>query len=248
MSVPFFTTDALVLREVRYKEADRILTILTPERGKLTVKARGALRNKSKTAAATQLLTWSEMTVFENRERMTVNEASVKEDFIGLRADFTAYALGCYFAEVTEAVTREEIPEPGALKLILNSLFALSNHLAGEKQVKAAFELRLASMLGYTPDLSVCRVCGNPRPEHPMIGIQDGHLYCRDCRDFGTAAAPIIPDTLECMRYILSAPPKRFLSFRCEGETLNCLSRVCEDFLMEHLSRGFGTLSYYRGL
>ena len=54
----FKTVNALVLREVRYKEADRILTLLTDTDGKLTVKARGALRKSSKTAAATQLLTY----------------------------------------------------------------------------------------------------------------------------------------------------------------------------------------------
>ena len=94
----FKTVNALVLREVRYKEADRILTILTDTDGKLTVKARGALRKSSKTAAATQLLTYSEMTLFGNRGRWTVNEATVKEPFAGLREEMERLALGAYFA------------------------------------------------------------------------------------------------------------------------------------------------------
>ena len=59
----FNTTKGLVLRETRYKEADRILTILTETDGKITAKARGALRKSSRTAAATQQLTWSELTL-----------------------------------------------------------------------------------------------------------------------------------------------------------------------------------------
>ena len=86
----FKTVNALVLREVRYKEADRILTLLTDTDGKITVKARGALRKSSKTAAATQQLTYSEMTLFGNLGRWTVNEATVKEGFDGLRADIGA--------------------------------------------------------------------------------------------------------------------------------------------------------------
>ena len=74
----FKTINALVLREVRYKEADRILTLLTDTDGKLTVKARGALRKSSRTAAATQQLTYAEMTLFGNRGKYTVNEATVK--------------------------------------------------------------------------------------------------------------------------------------------------------------------------
>ncbi|MBQ5364205.1 MAG: recombination protein O N-terminal domain-containing protein [Bacteroidales bacterium] len=63
----FQTTKGLILREVRYKEADRMLTILTESEGKITAKARGALRKSSRTGAATQQLTWSELTLFGNR-------------------------------------------------------------------------------------------------------------------------------------------------------------------------------------
>ena len=91
----YFSTDALVLREVRYKEADKILTVFTADRGIVTAKARGALRKNSLTAAAAQQLTLSEMTFFENRGRLTVHEAVVKEAFTGLRKNIEAYSLGC---------------------------------------------------------------------------------------------------------------------------------------------------------
>ena len=62
----FLTTRALVLREVKYKEADKILTLLTEREGKLTVKARGALRKGCRFGAASQALCYSEMTLFGN--------------------------------------------------------------------------------------------------------------------------------------------------------------------------------------
>ena len=74
----FLTTRGLVLREVRYKESDKILTVLTQHEGKVTVRARGALRKGSRITAATQLLTYSDMTIFENRGRRTLNEAEEK--------------------------------------------------------------------------------------------------------------------------------------------------------------------------
>ena len=132
----FNTTNALVLRETRYKEADRILTLMTDKEGKITVKARGALRKSSKTAAATQQLTYSEMTLFGNRGRWTVNEASVKEAFSGLRTDMEALSLGSYFAECIEAFAIEEQPEPALLQLALNSLYALSNNLYSPEHIR----------------------------------------------------------------------------------------------------------------
>ena len=249
MPVPFSTLNALVLREAKYKEADRILTLLTAERGILTAKARGALRKTSKTAAATQQLTYSELTVFENSGRITVNEATVKEPFEGLRKNFEAYALGCYFAEAAETLARVEIPEPELLRLMLNSLYALSCGLYSRSHIKAAFELRLASVLGYAPDLTKCIVCGKPNPENPTIGIATGHLCCRECRNADVGITDYLtPGALTAMRHIVSAPPKQFLAFDLEEASEPYLCRACEDYLAEHSSRRFSTLDYYKSI
>ena len=156
----FQTTKALVLREVRYKEADRILTVLSECEGKLTVKARGALRKSSRTAAATQQLTYAELTLFGNRGKWTVNEGSVIEGFEGLRGDIEALALGSYFAECLEALSVEEQPDEAMLQLGLNALYALSRQMYDPAKIKAAFELRLMCLAGYAPDLTGCAACG----------------------------------------------------------------------------------------
>ena len=98
----FKTTRALVLRQVPYKEADKILTVLTEDAGKLTVKAAGALRKGSRLGAAAQALCYSEMTLFENAGRWNINEAETLEQFLPLRADLSALSLGAYFAEMLE--------------------------------------------------------------------------------------------------------------------------------------------------
>ena len=168
----FLTTRGLVLREVRYKESDKILTVLTQHEGKVTVRARGALRKGSRITAATQLLTYSDMTIFENRGRRTLNEASTVEEFLGLRADLGAFALGSYFAELLETVSAEEYPDPPVLQLGLNSLYALSRALCPPEQIKAVFELRLMCLAGYEPDLSCCARCGAPEPAEPWLSLR----------------------------------------------------------------------------
>lgn len=141
----FNTVQALVLREVRYKEADKILTLFTKSDGKITAKARGALRKGSKITAATQQLTYSEMTLFGNRGKWSVNEASVIESFDGLRNDIADFALGCYFAECLEALGVEDQPDEAMLQLGLNSLYALSRKMypggAYQGRVRAAADV-----------------------------------------------------------------------------------------------------------
>lgn len=242
----FKTTDALVLREVHYKEADRILTLLTASDGKITAKARGALRKGSKTAAATQQLTFSEMTLFENNGKWTVNEASVKEGFPGLRADIADYSLGCYIAECTDYAAAEDNPDPLLMQLALNSLYALSNKMYPPEHIKAAFELRLMCMEGYEPDMSGCCVCGKEMPEEAVLCLDDGCICCGSCRRPAGEAVFLGTGAMDAMRYICCAPAKQLFSFKTDKETAEKLSAVCERYILYHSGRSFGTLDYWK--
>ena len=243
----FETTKALILREVRYKESDRILTVLTDTDGKRTLKARGALRKGSKMAAATQQLTFSELTLFENRGRATVNEATLLEPFEGLRADFSAFSLGCYFAEVLEAISEEGMADPAVLQLALNSLYALSRGLCAPLQVKAVFELRLMAVTGYEPDLTACPVCGDAEPESPWLYLPEGTVYCgRHRSDAPGGVTPLHPDTLAAMRHIVYSEAKRIFSFTLEGEPMTQLANLTERYLLTQLDRGFSSLDYWK--
>lgn len=244
----FTTTNALVLREVRYKEADRILTLLTSTEGKISVKARGALRKGSRMAAATQQLTYSELTLFGNRGKWTVNEAVIKEPFTGLRGDMENFALGCYFAQCLESLSVEEQPDPALLQLGLNSLYALSNNMYSPEHIKAAFELRLMCIAGYEPELKNCPVCAEEEPEQPILKLRDGYVCCRRCDDGKGEYARLCPDSLKAMRYIASAPAKQLFSFRLEEEALHRLGSAAERYLLTHTEREFPTLNYWKNI
>ena len=244
----FKTVNALVLREVRYKEADRILTLLTDTDGKITVKARGALRKSSKTAAATQQLTYSEMTLFGNLGRWTVNEATVKEGFDGLRADIGNFALGCYFAECADALSVEDQPDAPLMQLALNCLYALSRGMYTPEHIKAAFELRLMCLAGYTPELSHCAVCGEEEPGDPVLMLERGCVCCRRCAAGAGQTVKLDTASLNAMRHICSASPKQILSFYLEGEGAKRLSAAAEEYLLLHTERHFPTLDYWKNV
>lgn len=244
----FTTTNALVLREVRYKEADRILTLLTSTEGKVSVKARGALRKGSRMSAATQQLTYSELTLFGNRGKWTVNEAVIKEPFTGLREDIENFALGCYFAECLESLSVEDQPDAALLQLGLNSLYALSNKLYSPEQIKAAFELRLMCIAGYEPELKSCPACGSTEPEQPILKLSGGYVCCRRCDDGNGEYARLCPDSLRALRYIASAPAKQLFSFRLSDEALLRLGSAAERYLLTHTERQFQTLNYWKNI
>lgn len=243
----FKTTKGLILREVKYKEADRILTVLTEDMGKITVKARGALRKGSKTAAATQLFAFSELTMFEHRGYWSVNEGSTIEEFKGLRSDISLLALASYFAECAEAMSDEDQPNPYMLQLVLNCLFALANGLYPQEHVKTAFEMRLMSLSGYEPDLLACAVCGETEPKHPCFSPRNGVICCKDCRnDRLEANLKLCPDSLRALRYMIYSEPKKLLSFSLGEDAMERASKAAETYLLTQTERKFNALSYWR--
>ncbi len=245
----FVTTKGLVLRQVRYKEADQILTLLTADQGKLTVKARGALRKGSRMAAASQALCWSEFTLFGNRGRWTADEGSTLEQFLGLREDISQLALGAYFAELLDTVCPEEQPAGPALQLALNALYALSRGIYGPEQVKAVFELRLLCLEGFQPEVDVCGVCGRTEPDGVMFSPASGVIHCAGCAP-GAAGASVALDgeSLAAMRHIVSAPAKREFSFAIAEGSLERLGRACELFARYQLDREFSSLAYWKSV
>ena len=241
-------TQGLVLRETNYKETDKILTVLTREGGKRTVKARGCRRRNSPLAASAQLLVWSDMTLFEYRDYISLNEAEALELFWGVRRDVEKLALCSYFAEVAEAVAEEGRPDQALLSLLLNSIYALDRLNKPPALVKAAFELRLLCVAGYEPLLDACALCGEEAPAQPRLDLGEGVLCCAACRaEAGEGAAiPLEGGALAAMRHIVYGDPKRLFSFRLEGADLSCLSHVCQRFLTTQLDRGFRTLDFYQ--
>jgi len=223
----FTNAKGIVLREVKYKDSDKILTVLTDSVGKLTVSAHGAYRKNSKLTAATQLLVFSDMTLMQKKDRWTLTETQTIEQFIGLRDDLVLLSLGAYLAELTEAVSDEDSPNAELLPLCLNALYALSEKLKTPQLVKPAFELRLMQLSGFEPVLRDERTVGEGAlVEDGVLALSEGAL--------GAA------------RYVLSCDAKKLFSFRISDAALKELSSKTENYLLTHLDRTFRTLDYYK--
>lgn len=244
----YLSTKGLVLRVTDYNDRDALLTLLTPEHGKITAKARGLRRKNSPLIAPCQLLAYGDFTLFEYRGNFTVNEAASVELFRPLRSDLAKLALGTYFAQVAELICQEDLPNPEVLSLTLNCLYALSKMDEDPEKVKAVFELRIACLAGYQPDLTSCR-CG--RSDAPtLFDLADGALECGFCRNTvsGNIRMPIDAGILQAMRFIAYAEPKKIMQFSLSDDSYAILSSVTESYLTTQLERGFSTLDFYKSL
>ena len=244
----YLKIQGLVLRRTEYNDHDVLLTILSKRNGKITAKARGLKRKNSPLTAQCQLLALSEFTLFEYRGKYTINEAVTVELFHGLRQDLGKLSLGTYFAQAAEVISQEDLPNPELQSLVLNSLYALSKLNEPEMKVKAAFELRLACIAGFQPELTGCIGCGSQWPDR--FNIKAGMLECASCRnpESDGIRMPISPAVLQAMRYICFCGSRKVFAFTLPADAMAQLAEVAEAYLTTQLERGFSTLDFYKSL
>ena len=241
------TTTGIVLREVNYKESDKILTVLTAHAGKLTVSARGCRRKNSPLTASSQLLCYSDLTLYEYQNRWSIKEGEILREWRGVRGDLDKLSLATWFAELTETLTAEDVPAPEVLRLMLNSLYALDELNKPLKLVKSAFELKMMSLAGYEPMLEGCTVCGC-QPDQPRFHLSQGAIHCPACREAlgGGISLPLDPAALAAMRHVVGGDEKRMFSFRIPDASLAMLSALSEAYVLTQLERGFRSLDFYK--
>ena len=244
----YLNTKGLVVRVTPYNDTDALLSVLTPNHGKLTVKARGLRRKNSPLVAPCQLLAYADFTLFEYRNMYTINEAHSIELFSALRKDLLKLSLGSYFAQAAETMSQEDLPNPELLALVLNCLYALSKFDIPCNLVKAVFELRSVCLSGYSPDLYGCYRCGCENPDR--FDISGGCLECAACRNPESTGLrmPVTPGVLDAMRYICACDSRKLFSFSISEETIETLSYLTESYLSTQLERGFSALDFYKSL
>ena len=244
----YLTIRGLVTRVTAYNDTDALLTVLTDDRGKLTLKARGLRRKNSKLSAPCQLLCYGEFTVFEYRGYYTINEANALELFTGLRKDLFKLSLATYFGQVCDVISQEDLANPQLLSLTLNCLFALDKLNLCLTQIKGVFELRCACLAGYMPDLCGCFNCNSEFPDR--FNITEGRLECAACRELGSneIRMPVSVGVLDAMRYIVSCDDKRIFAFQISATTSEELANVTEAYLTRQLEQSFSALDFYKSL
>jgi DNA repair protein RecO (recombination protein O) len=190
-------TEAIVLRSIRYGEADRILHLYTPDLGRLSAIAKGARRSRSRFGARLEPFFHIRAVLHEGRsDLLTVTGVDTVAAHAGLRehaATLDAAARAC------DAVTRlfeTPDPHPEVFRLLANELALLGSDVAHARPGNGlAFRLKLLLAAGIVPQLAACAVCGETE-----------HL-----RGFSGAAGGVVCSACEAASFSLSEEAYRFL-------------------------------------
>lgn len=143
----------MILKQASVKEYDRVVTILTKERGKISAFVNGARKPGSKQSAMANPFSFGVFKLYEGKNSYTVVEADIENYFENLRMDYEKACYGAYFAEIADYYTRENNDEVRMLKLLYQSLRALLSDKIPDPLVKAIFEIKSIEINGEFPGI-----------------------------------------------------------------------------------------------
>ena len=249
----------LVIRTVDIKETDRLITVFTEEMGVITALARGARSLKSRKMAATMQFCYSSFVLYKQGDKYTVKEAELIESFFDIRASVEGLALAAYIAEVLSYVTVEE-SERELLRLSLNSLYAISKAKYSLEKIKACFEIRAASILGFMPDILACTKCKATGGDF-FFDIMGGVIECASCRSEAAKSGELPLDPHEshilcvlsegaktALGYSIYAPLEKLFSFNISDDDMRLFTRAAEEYILNQLGRSYKSLDFYKSV
>ncbi len=157
-------TEAVVLRGVDFSETSRVVTFLSPDRGRLVCMAKGVRRKKSPMAAVLDTFNLVELVYYwkDGRAIQTLAEASMLDGFVGIKKDLAKIAFAAFPLELAGKVAHEDEPSQELFAAIIRGLRGL-DAWTGAVSVHAAWQaLRLLAAAGFEPSLDACALCGAP--------------------------------------------------------------------------------------
>lgn len=242
-----FQTDGLIIKEQNIGENDRLVYALTKSNGVIKAFVKGAKNIKNQKCAATSLLAYSRLTIYKSRDTYIIGEARTLRIFSKLRYDVQKMCLAQYFCELAITICPREQKAEKYLSLLLNSLYLLSEDKRSADLIKPCFEMRLASMAGYMPDLRMCRTCGEYSADTMYFLPRTGMLECLSCREkISERAVALNPSTLTALRHTVYADDDKLFSFALSQEGLDVLNEASERYLKYRFEKDFKTLTFYK--
>ncbi len=261
-----FATDGLITRIHEVGEGDKLVNIITPDRGRIGVMVKGGRSPSSKLTAISQLFTYGNFEIYEKNSMYWLRGGSILESFYNLSIDISRVSLATYICDVANELTDEDEECSELLRLLLNSLYLISKGEKPKEIIKSGFEMRAAAISGYLPELFGCAYCHENLADYIYLDVMGGKLVCTDCQAKRGQRVPKIskdfedypesgvlcgmsPSSLTALRYIVSASEKKIFSFELKGaEDLRELSRATEAYILNHLGRGFDSLDFYKAV
>ena len=231
-------TKGIIIAENIMSDFDKMLTILTPNMGKIECVAKGARRPKSLLMAGTQFLCFGEYLLYKGSDNYSMNSCETIELFYNIRTDLDKLKYAVYITKIVNDVTTENQNNYKVLQLYLNTLYVISNTDKDLEFITSIFRLRLLSIIGYRPEINECKIC-KTKGNLNKFSIKDNGYKCEVCGKQDKGAINMNETTKDAIRYIILSDAKRIYSFQVPKESMEELKIISKVYLTEKLEKEY---------
>lgn len=240
MSENTIKVNAIVVKATQSGENDKMLTLLSPECGKLSVIAKGvrSLKHKSKSACAP--LCYSSFVLKRIKDGFySLVSAELSESFRTLSEDVVLLSYGAYFAALCEMCVQRGSEANEEVRLLLNTLYVLCRRADAAALIKSVFEFKLMELCGIVPEFSSLCPCGD---NGAYFSVSDGEIRCNAHKT--PDALSINQEQIKLAMYITQSSLKDALFCTYDSAVSQSLSSITEPFLLYHLGNLPKALTY----
>lgn len=241
-------TKGIVIGVANSADNDKVLTMLTPDLGKISVFCRGAKKSKNTLLNATEYLSFSEIIIYKSsNDNYSINSAEVIEVFYNLRTDIEKLNYATTISKIIYDVTQENEPAPQVLQLFLNTLYVLSETDKNMDLVLSIFEIRLLAIIGFLPNVARCSNCGLPMTEDMndfYFSIKDDGVKCEICQRLDKGIIHLSKTAFSALIYILSCDSKKLYSFEIPEEAISELKLLTKIYTAQKLEKEYNVQKY----
>lgn len=231
----------MVLSAMPIGDYDKRLVILTKERGKISVFAKGARRQNSPFMAGSRPFSFGKFTLYEGRNSYGLTNVAITNYFTELSSDFENAYYGFYFLELADYFGREGIEAAETLNLLYASFLALKKHNIKNILIRYIYELKTLVINGEYPSLFSCLYCGSKENLLWFDESKNG-IYCTNCKEYSKYPVKLENSTLYALQFIISKPIKELFTFTVSDAVLKQIKEFAEYYMRQYVQKEFKSL------
>jgi len=246
-----YQVEAIVLKARNLGEADKVLTLLTKNHGKLDAVAKGVRKIKSKNRGAVQPFSHSRIMLYEGKSMDTVTQCELIAGFPKIRDNLERLAYAGYLTELTAWMLPEKDPQQEVYFLLLTILYYLEAAKAKDliELITRFYEIRLLNLMGYRPELDFCVNCGSHLSNEKVVFSPAlGGVLCSACSSQSSQVIPITQGILAVWRLLARIKPGNLNRLRIKTEDLSALENLLQSFMEYQLEHKMKSLDFIHRL
>lgn len=243
-------TEAIVLGQHDFGEADKIVTLYTKEFGKLKAMAKGVRRIKSRFGSSTELFSYNQLMLYmqPKRDLYIIAGSNIIRTHKELRENFDSFVTGSYVAELVDKLTEPEERNCRLFSLILETFHQIPKQ--GRDIIIAVFVTKFLANAGYKLDLEKCVLCEKPIPliERKKLSVEQGGVLCSKCQVRDLQAMDVSSLALIYLKKFETVNLAEVGKIDIETSIRNDLNRIVHFYLSHHLPSSLKTEEFIEKL